>query len=452
MDFATYLRRVQPPVDVENQCRFSFTTSQLMMLICSTGGTISIPLLLAREQARRLERRFVTASDLRRWPHIRHEGAGTPSASPVKFSNDRDSSNFPTKWPYIEFPDLSAPSDTLTITPFAPSADGKLLAAIAGTTDAVVWRLSDGLVVQRLGGQGHTGAICALAFSPDSNNLASGSTDSTLTIWSIGTGDPTLRLHGHDDPVKTLTYTADGSLVASTSGDSIVKFWDARSGAPLGSFHHSRRIECFLVPQEGSKLAVRLQDGVALYEANSRGRVVQLGIVNTTRSHDKITAVTISPDGHRLFVCDNRTNARVYDADSCKLLIELNQAHIGDPVTCAAFSPDAAKLATATGMNAVPIWGSVKGEFRPQVLLRMDRGATAVAFSPNGALLAAAGGIDGSHIWVWDWRSKVFIAEFTAPVSEIEDIRFLPDSRSLLTFAKGGPACLWNVVDALRLR
>ena len=77
---------------------------------------------------------------------------------------------------------------------------------------------------------------------------------------------------------------------------------------------------------------------------------------------------------------------------------------------------------------------------------------TAVALSPDEKFLAAAGsGAPEANIRVWDWKSREIIADFSAPAGRIEDMRFLSDNRRLLTFAKEGSVCAWDVADVLRL-
>ena len=316
----------------------------------------------------------------------------------------------------------------------------------------VVWRLSDGLAVQRFGERGHTAPICSLAFSPDSRTLISGSADNTAIIWSVDNGRLISRLEGHRETVDRVIYTSDGSLVVTVSSNySAIKFWDARSGMPLCTFQHRWRIDDLLLSLEGSKLAVPMDRGVALYEAGSRGPIVQLGIVNAPSSA-KISSTALSPDGDRLFVSYNKGNSHIYSTDTCKMLLELDQFQLAGTITSAAFSPDGGKLAVAAAHSAVPIWDLSSGEM--ELHFPMDALATTIAFSPDGAFLAAAGGDAGSTTSVWGFsESEGLVAEFTAPASPIEYIKFLPDSRRLFTFMKGdkGPVCLWNVADVLRL-
>ena len=79
---------------------------------------------------------------------------------------------------------------------FAVSPDGKLLAA-SSQHIVLVWRLSDGLLVQRLFEQGHTDETNSVAFSSDNLRLVSGSKDNTAIVWNVRSGRALLRLEGH---------------------------------------------------------------------------------------------------------------------------------------------------------------------------------------------------------------------------------------------------------------
>jgi WD40 repeat protein len=72
--------------------------------------------------------------------------------------------------------------------------------------------------------QGHSSF--ALAFSPDGKQLASGSSDNTVHIWDIATGQSLQELEGHSKAVSAVAFSSDGRRLASGSYDRTVRVWD----------------------------------------------------------------------------------------------------------------------------------------------------------------------------------------------------------------------------------
>jgi WD40 repeat protein len=83
---------------------------------------------------------------------------------------------------------------------------------------------------------GHQGSVRSLAFSPDGALIASGSTDQTIIIWNVATGQPVGRpLVGHNLFVEGLAFKPDGSMLASASRDQTIMLWDIAAAQRLGS-------------------------------------------------------------------------------------------------------------------------------------------------------------------------------------------------------------------------
>ncbi|KAF3687295.1 Transcription initiation factor TFIID subunit 5 [Channa argus] len=74
---------------------------------------------------------------------------------------------------------------------------------------------------------GHKGPIHALAFSPNGKFLASGATDGRVLLWDIGHGLMVGELKGHMDTIYSLKFSRDGEILASGSMDNTVRLWDA---------------------------------------------------------------------------------------------------------------------------------------------------------------------------------------------------------------------------------
>jgi WD40 repeat protein/serine/threonine protein kinase len=107
------------------------------------------------------------------------------------------------------------------------SPDGQTVAA--GCTDGTVkvWDARTG--AERLSFNTDNDYVYALAFSPDSQVLASAA-KMQVTLWEARTGKKLLTWSGHEETILALAFSPDGQRLASASCDGSVKLWDPTTG------------------------------------------------------------------------------------------------------------------------------------------------------------------------------------------------------------------------------
>jgi WD40 repeat protein/serine/threonine protein kinase len=106
------------------------------------------------------------------------------------------------------------------------SPDGRFLAAALGDQTVAVWAAADwheAPVILR----GHSDVVNSLVWSRDSSRLATGSSDGSIRIWDVATGQEALSLRGHVGKVLAAAWSRDGSRLATAGQDTAVKVWDA---------------------------------------------------------------------------------------------------------------------------------------------------------------------------------------------------------------------------------
>lgn len=126
---------------------------------------------------------------------------------------------------------LKGHSGPVTAVAFSP--DSKQV--MSGSIDKTV-RLCDvatGALLQTL--KGHSSPVTAVAFSPGSRQVVSGSSDNTVRLWeaAIEAPEPLQMLNKDSNWVIAVTFSPDGKQVMSKSFDNIVQLWDASSGVLL---------------------------------------------------------------------------------------------------------------------------------------------------------------------------------------------------------------------------
>jgi len=84
----------------------------------------------------------------------------------------------------------------------------------------------------------HTDGINAVCFSPDGKQLATGSDDKLINLYSFNEGNAILAhtLEGHTDYVNSLSFSPDCKLLCSAgSRDRSIKFWNPADGSLVKS-------------------------------------------------------------------------------------------------------------------------------------------------------------------------------------------------------------------------
>ncbi len=143
------------------------------------------------------------------------------------------------------------------------SPDGRLVAATSSNNWVKVWELPSLRECALL--KSHRWTINTLAFSEDSQVLATASGDAVAHIWDPRTGAEVTRpLRGHLQGVTELAFSPDGKVLATGSTDNSVKIWHVATGRELFSVPEAS--EPAFSP-DGNTLLVHTARGLRLLHA-----------------------------------------------------------------------------------------------------------------------------------------------------------------------------------------
>ncbi len=145
----------------------------------------------------------------------------------------------------------------------------------------------------------HQDVVFALARSPDSKFVVSGSRDGTARVWDIHHGQ---QIHEwkHESPVYALSYAPSGDLVATVASES-VRVWDPQTGKEHIKLDVSR-----------AKLAAFSVDSTVLAVINGLGAIELWDIANA-RQYDVLEGTY---SAIRLMKWLNQTTIITYNEDN----------------------------------------------------------------------------------------------------------------------------------------
>ncbi len=262
-------------------------------------------------------------------------------------------------------------------------------------------------VEQRLGTtvctyRGHSSWMEAVAWSPDSQRLASGSWDRTVQVWDASTGQTIATYRGHSKIVQAVAWSPDGTRIASTdqSYPGRVQVWDAASGEEIIAFYGDT---AFVYDLAWSPDGTRIASTGSLFERLVHVWDAQTGEqLLTYRGHpNAVYKVAWSPDSARIVSGSREPDGTilVWDASSGETLLTLSQEKHWTGACAVAWSPNGKRIAAATsGTARVQVWDASRG----RRVARSLHGASSIAWAPDSQRLASGTAISNPREYLSD--------------------------------------------------
>jgi len=313
------------------------------------------------------------------------------------------------------------------------SPDGQFLAS--GSSDGTVSLWSpDGKPLRTP--KEHKDGVNSLAWSPDGQFLASASSDKTVRLWSTN-GKPLHTLAGHEDRVKALAWSPDGQFLASASSDKTVRLWST-NGKPLHTLAgHSDVVNSVAISPDGEYLASASSDKtVRLWSTDGQS-------LDTLNDHEAgVNSVAISPDGQYLASASADCTVRLWSPEGKPLQTLTGHE---DSVNSVGWSHKGEYLASASSDNTVRLW-SPDGK-PPHTLKGHEDSVNALAWSPDDQYLAS-GSYNTVRLWSPHGQS---LGTLTGHEDRVKALAWSPNPNSYLaSSSKDATVRLWSTKGQLK--
>ncbi|KAG2131267.1 WD40-repeat-containing domain protein [Suillus bovinus] len=224
---------------------------------------------------------------------------------------------------------------------------------VTGSQDGRIrlWTVATGKMAGRWK-QAHSLTILSVCWSPDGLHVASGSEDGTAIIWDTKQGDimgrPIRTNHRH---VYAVRYSPDGAMLLTSGYNNTITFWDVRKRVALSfveACHLSQQVHC-ITWTSYDRIFLGCSNEIVQATANTQGKVARLG-----RSTGPICAIALSQDGLFLAAASLDNTISLWNPTTNKSI----GRPLGHPngLRCAALARNSRLLATSGVNRNVYIW------------------------------------------------------------------------------------------------
>ncbi|KAJ7875853.1 hypothetical protein B0H13DRAFT_2668785 [Mycena leptocephala] len=239
--------------------------------------------------------------------------------------------------------------------------------------------------------------VLSVAFWPDGSRIVSGSSEGTVKIWNVMTGEEERVFSGHSDRVNSVAVSPDGLFIVSGSKDKTVKLWNVATNAEQRTLvGHRARVTSVAFSSNGSYIVSGSWDLTVRIWSLTNGEETP----TVLRHPNRVQSVALSPDGSRIAAGSGR-NSDGPQSDENGITIwnfatgEVEHkllGHVCAHVASVAFSPDGTRIASGYWDGAVVIW-NVQTEEKLHTFNHLSMyWVSSVSFSPDGGWLASGSG------------------------------------------------------------
>jgi len=195
------------------------------------------------------------------------------------------------------------------------SPDGKTIASTSSDNTIKLWNISSGQEISTL--KGHQNYVFSVAFSPDGKTIASGSWDNTIKLWNISSGQEISTLKGHQNYVFSVAFSPDGKTIASASADNTIKLWNISSGQEISTLkEHQNYVFSVAFSPDGKTIASGSWDNTIKLWNISSGQEI-----STLKGHQNyVFSVAFSPDGKTIASGSSDNTIKLWNLDLDDLL------------------------------------------------------------------------------------------------------------------------------------
>ena len=337
---------------------------------------------------------------------------------------------------------LRVPPGKTRFTDFAISPDGTLVCTTNTEGKSVsLWNGMTGEFLRELASEGqHT--VQNVCFSPDGEHLAASSlsySPPAIQVWNVRENFKQKLFTEHTDYIYHLAFSPDGLYLGSCSSDRTIKVRNVVTGELVGDFagHNSTILE-IAFSSSGTQLASReLSGNVKIWDFSATGSSTVIDALGN------VTSIAFHPNQPVIALGNSGGFVDLWDLQSRRPLMH-QHVHM-QPVPCVAFTTDGAEFVSAGWDSMAAVFDTASGEKQNEFAFCDGKASNVILDS--GAKKLAATRQDDASIEIWDVAKREHQGVITTQEHMLRPVQLALDAEGQRLAAIDGlnRVCLFDV-------
>lgn len=300
------------------------------------------------------------------------------------------------------------------------------------------WGQSIETIIQR----GHELAVVAIAASPDSNYVVTGSRDKSAKLWELSTGREVRSFLGHDYSVTSVDVSSDGKYLLTGSNDETARLWEMETGKEVFSVNpvHEQIKHVAISPDMKFFVTAALRFNVHVYDFKSRKKIREFEV--SPESNRNGVDVAISPDSKWIAFGEDNRIVNVYRTSDWQKVytFEYGSGWCGGCSTFCNFSSDSQSLVMVSHNGSAKKYDLNSGKLVNQYADGL-RDPSSISISPDNKKVVL---VLKDEIVAWDNETGKELQRFKPSVENMNEAVFTNNSKQLLITSDNNTTIVWD--------
>ena len=188
-----------------------------------------------------------------------------------------------------------------SVSTLAISHDGKYVASSSDTL-VKVWDYESGALLHSF--EGHKDSVNALAFDPEGQYLASGSSDydmneCSIKIWDLRKGQLKTTKGSHWGSITSLSFSSNGDYLVSGAFDKTVNVWDTIKGRLITTLvGHEHAVIDVAITDDGQIISASYDETIKVWDIDTGEILREMTFCKSENPKSRFGIVTfvVTPD------------------------------------------------------------------------------------------------------------------------------------------------------------